>query len=202
MRQTENQLTKVWKKVWVGIFTSHPDMENLVTLTGQNIGFDHIRQVELVQHPTEIELVKVSVASLFAGTTGYWDEWSTRHNVYKRALQLGLTLCPDEIPYQLLLQLDEEDLSREISPSLKKMGILSVPSVHLATRLVTTKNRGADLLYTYLSSNGSQVKIGLEPIDPYFGESFDYGMDGGPRHYTGQLGWGAESSWIFAKPCG
>ena len=65
-------------------------------------GGDILKKVVVAREPTEIELVRVTVAEL-----GFPDE-ATRDQIYNAGLKLGWQLCPAEVGPQLRLQYPEQ----------------------------------------------------------------------------------------------
>ncbi|MEA1929787.1 MAG: hypothetical protein U9M92_02845 [Patescibacteria group bacterium] len=95
---------KVWKTITLGIGPKTvADFRKALKKSGCNIGTwgnDILGQPAFTVAPekTEVDLVNVSVAEL-----GFKDG-ATREKIYKRAMELGLKLCPAEVGPQLRLQ--------------------------------------------------------------------------------------------------
>lgn len=97
----------VWKTIKVGTHKSVADLEAATLNAGFRIG-DWAHDVltgsafTLAEHEFELNLVRLTVGEL-----GFKDG-AHRTNIYKRALELGLKLCPLEVGPQLRLQYSDQ----------------------------------------------------------------------------------------------
>ena len=91
----------VWKTVKVGTKKSVAELRQALVDAGYQIGTyasQILDKVTVAATETDIDLVNVSVGEL-----GF-DKGATRADIYKRAIELGLELVPDEVGVQLRLQ--------------------------------------------------------------------------------------------------
>ena len=184
-----------WKTISVGTFESCTALNSRLRFQGFGNRFDRLRHIHLVEVKKEIELVRTSARNLYKGLKGLDKArgLSERGAIYARAKEVGLDLCPDEVPYQLLLQLTCMEVFTEIEWNRSNHGFPYM-SLQLATRLVRPYT--TDDVYPLLINKAQNPGLEFEREDPFV---FSYGMDGGPQvHEEG--GWGLGSTWIFAKP--
>ena len=98
----------VWRKLKLGTgLKTADDFRAAIKTAGMNIGDygnDILGKPAFMVSPdeVEVELVNVSVAEL-----GFKDG-ATRADIYKRASELGLELCPNEVGPQLRLQYTDQ----------------------------------------------------------------------------------------------
>ena len=91
----------VWKSVQLGTHPSVDELRETLTDAGINVSNwanDILGKVEVASEPQEVNLVIATVAEL-----GFPDG-ATREQIYTRALELGLELCPAEVGPALRLQ--------------------------------------------------------------------------------------------------
>ena len=107
VKETERQL-KVWKTIKLGTdFRTADDFRKALKGNGFNIG-DWANDIlgkpafMVATEETEVDLVKVTVAEL-----GF-KKGARRNQIYERARDLGLELCPPEVGPQLRLQYQDQ----------------------------------------------------------------------------------------------
>ena len=104
--------TPPWKTIQLGTYKSVEGLRIALLDAGYNIrprGGDILKRVVLATEPTEVALVRATVAEL-----GF-PEGASRERIYEAGLKRGWQLCPAEVGPQLLLQYsgqpdDEEDI--------------------------------------------------------------------------------------------
>ncbi|MBI4692031.1 MAG: hypothetical protein HY773_01110 [Candidatus Terrybacteria bacterium] len=99
----------VWKTVTLGIHKSVDEYRKALEANGFKIGNwgDDIlgkSAFTVSSEETEVELVKMTVAEL-----GFKDS-ATRKDIYERAIEFGLKLCPNEVGPALRLQYTDQPI--------------------------------------------------------------------------------------------
>ena len=124
------QAFKVWQtiKLGTGLKTSD-DFRKSLKANGMNVGD---RASDILEKPdftsavgeTEVDLVRVTVAGL-----GF-KQGARRDQIYERARELGLELCPPEVGPQLRLQYKDQPIGEwlliAMEPCTDSVGLLSV----------------------------------------------------------------------------
>ncbi|MFA4890656.1 MAG: hypothetical protein WC587_03475 [Candidatus Paceibacterota bacterium] len=103
----------VWKTITLGIYKSANEYREMLKANGFKIGNwgdDILGKPAFTASPeeTEVELVKMTVAEL-----GFRNG-ATRKEIYERALELELKLCPNEVGPALRLQYTDQPMSEWI----------------------------------------------------------------------------------------
>ncbi len=83
-----------WKTIKLGTHPSTDALRQALVDGGYRIGdwaSDILKRTPIAPEPLELDLILVTVADL-----GF-PEGATRENIYEKAAQLGLTLCPAEV---------------------------------------------------------------------------------------------------------
>lgn len=128
---------QTWKtiKLGTGLKTSHDFRRALGTagcLLGANVGDVLSNPAFMVaSKEIEVELVNISVAELgFA-------EIERKKNIYLRAQELGLDLCPAEVGPQLRLQFIDEPIVEDDSPliAMEPIAMKPVPDLRRDLRI-------------------------------------------------------------------
>lgn len=108
---------KVWKRIRLGTgLTDGEDFRGALRDCGCSALSDSVNMIlegdafrtAIATKETEIDLVKISVAEL-----GF-EQGATRDAIHKKALELGLELCPSEIGPQLRLQYVDQPMQQMV----------------------------------------------------------------------------------------
>jgi hypothetical protein len=89
----------------LGTHTSVDDLRRALAASGCRIGkwgSDILDKITESPAETEVDLVVVTAADL------YFKDRAPRINIYERAMELGLDLCPNEVGPQLRLQYQDQ----------------------------------------------------------------------------------------------
>ncbi len=127
-----------WKTIALGIHKSADEYRKALKVNGFKIG-DWANDIlgkpafTASDTETEIELVKMTVAEL-----GF-KEGTTRKDVYERAIELGLKLCPNEVGPALRLQYTDQPMGEWLL---------------IAMDSITDSNGNLDVFHTERNSDG------------------------------------------------
>jgi len=108
-----------WKTIHLGTHKSAKDLrqalvdDEYIRVTPE--GDDLLKQVKVASKPTEVDIVVVTVAEL-----GF-PNGANRAQIYKKALSLGLRLCPAEVGPQLRLQYMDQPIWEYIIVGMEPM---------------------------------------------------------------------------------
>jgi hypothetical protein len=110
---------KTWKKISLGTgLKTADDFRRALKADGHVIsdwGDDILSKpaFTVVAEKTEVELIRLTVADL-----GF-EEGTTRTDIYNRATELGLALCPAEVGPQLRLQYQDQPMNEGLFIAMK-----------------------------------------------------------------------------------
>ncbi len=109
---------QIWKIVELGT-NGHPhDLRKHVLLNGVFIGkesSDILEKVTMSPRVTEVRVVRLTVAEL-----GF-EKGATASQIYRRAIQVGLKLCPSEVGPQLRLQYKDQPRNEHLHVAMEPL---------------------------------------------------------------------------------
>ena len=98
--------SEIWKTIKIGIYKDLESLKDALLQNGFRIGDwanDILEKTELSSEKKSIDLVKISVEELGLTKGAY------KKDIYKKAFELGLKLCPPEIGPHLRLQYNNQE---------------------------------------------------------------------------------------------